>query len=129
MASGLALGGCTSMSSTVDGKTHVFTEQQSCPTLLEMDRGQTLEVLLNENPSTGYVWSLAEQPKLFKVEEVYQSAQKQAAADVTPVLGAGGQKTYRFTATTAGEELLHLKHARAWEKTAMAEWTCRVRVS
>ncbi len=46
MASSLALGGCTSMSSTVDGKTHVFTEQQSCPTLLEMDRGQTLEVLL-----------------------------------------------------------------------------------
>ncbi|WP_257225227.1 protease inhibitor I42 family protein [Acinetobacter sp. YH12097] len=129
MASSLALGGCTSMSSTVDGKTHVFTEQQSCPTLLEMDRGQTLEVLLNENPSTGYVWSLAEQPKLFKVEEVFQSAQQQDAADTTPVLGAGGQKTYRFTATTAGEELLHLKHARAWEKTAMAEWTCRVRVS
>ncbi len=131
LASGMALGGCTSMSSTVDGKTHVFTEQQSCPTLLEMDRGQTLEVLLNENPSTGYVWSLAEQPKLFKVEEVFQSAQQQqaAAADATPVLGAGGQKTYRFTATTAGEELLHLKHARAWEKTAMAEWTCRVRVS
>ena len=131
LASGLALGGCTSMSSTVDGKTHVFTEQQSCPTLLEMDRGQTLEVLLNENPSTGYVWSLAEQPKLFKVEEVFQSAQQQqaAAADATPVLGAGGQKTYRFTALTAGEELLHLKHARAWEKTAMAEWTCRVRVS
>ncbi|WP_257229983.1 protease inhibitor I42 family protein [Acinetobacter sp. YH12025] len=130
MASGLALGGCTSMSSTVDGKTHVFTEQQSCPTLLEMDRGQTLEVLLNENPSTGYVWSLAEQPKLFKVEEVFQSAQQQAAAaDAIPVLGAGGQKTYRFTATTAGEELLHLKHARAWEKTEMAEWTCRVRVS
>ncbi|WP_257233093.1 protease inhibitor I42 family protein [Acinetobacter sp. YH01024] len=131
LASGMALGGCTSMSSTVDGKTHVFTEQQSCPTLLEMDRGQTLEVLLNENPSTGYVWSLAEQPKLFKVEEVFQSAQQQqaAAADATLVLGAGGQKTYRFTATTAGEELLHLKHARAWEKTAMAEWTCRVRVS
>lgn len=131
LASGMALGGCTSMSSTVDGKTHVFTEQQSCPTLLEMDRGQTLEVLLNENPSTGYVWSLAEQPKLFKVEEVFQSAQQQqaAAADATPVLGAGGQKTYRFTATTAGEELLHLRHARAWEKTAMAEWTCRVRVS
>ena len=129
MASSLALGGCTSMSSTVDGKTHVFTEQQSCPTLLEMDRGQTLEVLLNENPSTGYVWSLAEQPKLFKVEEVFQSAQQQDAADTTPVLGVGGQKTYRFTATTAGEELLHLKHARAWEKTAMAEWTCRVRVS
>lgn len=130
LASVLALGGCTSMSSTVDGKTHVFTEQQSCPTLLEMDRGQTLEVLLNENPSTGYVWSLAEQPKLFKVEEVFQSTQQQAAAaDATPVLGAGGQKTYRFTATTAGEELLHLKHARAWEKTAMAEWTCRVRVS
>lgn len=126
---GLMLGGCTSMSPTIDGKTHIFTEQQSCPTLLEMDRGQTLEVLLKENPTTGYVWSLAAQPKLFKVEESYQTDQHQAAKDAVPMVGVCGQKIYRFTATHAGEELLHLKHARAWEHAPIDEWTCRVRIS
>ncbi len=129
LVSALLLGGCTSMSSTVDGKTHVFTEQQSCPALLEMDRGQTLEVVLNENPSTGYVWSIVEQPKLFNVEETYQSDQHRADKDAVPMVGVGGQKIYRFTATTAGEEQLHLKHVRSWEKTSVSEWTCRVRVS
>lgn len=66
LVSALLLGGCTSMSSTVDGKTHVFTEQQSCPALLEMDRGQTLEVVLNENPSTGYVWSIVDNRSCLK---------------------------------------------------------------
>lgn len=129
IASGLMLGGCTSMSPTIDGKTHIFTEQQSCPTLLEMDRGQTLEVLLKENPTTGYMWSLAAQPKLFNVEESYQTDQPQTAKDAVPMVGVGGQKIYRFTATHAGQELLHLKHARVWEHAPIDEWTCRVRIS
>ena len=122
----LGLSGCASMSSTVDGKTHVFTSQQSCPALLEMDRGQTLEVILDENPSTGYVWALTENPKLFKAEEIYQTTPQKS--DV-PMVGVGGKKTYRFTAMQAGDEVLHLRHARAWEKISIDEWKCRVRVS
>ncbi|OTG81502.1 hypothetical protein B9T33_06840 [Acinetobacter sp. ANC 5054] len=129
MAFGLTLAGCTSISSTVDGKTHVFTEQQNCPALLEMDRGQTLELLLNENPSTGFMWSLVAQPKLFKVEEIYQSDQQKIENDQAPMVDVGGKKVYRFTAIQAGEELLHLKHARTWEQAPIDEWTCRVRIS
>lgn len=123
---GLGFSGCVSMSSTADGKTLVFSGQQSCPALLEMDSGQTLQVVLNENPSTGYAWSLAENPLLFKVEETYQSDRQ--PSDV-PIVGAGGKKTYRFTALQAGEAVLHLKHARAWEKPPIDEWVCRVRIS
>lgn len=129
MVFGLTLAGCTSISSTVDGKTHVFTEQQNCPALLEMDRGQTLELLLNENPSTGFMWSLVAQPKLFKVEEIYQSDQQKIENDQAPMVGVGGKKVYRFTAIQAGEELLHLKHARTWEQAPIDEWTCRIRIS
>ncbi|WP_353142971.1 protease inhibitor I42 family protein [Acinetobacter pragensis] len=123
---GLGLSGCTGMSSTVDGKTHIFTGGQSCPALLEMDRGQTLEVILDENPSTGYVWTVAENLKLFKTEEIYEADQ---AKSEVPTIGKGGQKIYRFTATQAGEELLHLKHVRAWENAPVDEWQCRVRIS
>lgn len=112
------------MSSTVDGSTHVFTQEQSCPALLEMDRGHTLEVILDENPSTGYVWALAKTPALFKAEEIYTPS-KQAE----PAVGAGGQKTYRFTALEAGSEELRIQHKRAWENTAVDEWKCRIRIS
>ena len=123
---GLGFSGCASMSSTIDGKTHVFSGQQSCPALLEMERGQTLQLMLDENPSTGYAWSLAENPQLFKVEETYQPDRQPSDA---PIVGAGGKKTYRFTALQAGEGVLHLKHARAWEKQPVDEWVCRVRIS
>ncbi|MGE8540057.1 MAG: protease inhibitor I42 family protein [Acinetobacter sp.] len=123
---GLGLSGCSSMNSTVDGKTHIFVGNQTCPALLEMDRGQTLEVILDENPSTGYVWTVAENPKLFKIEEIYESDQSKTEV---PTVGKGGQKIYRFTALQAGQEQLHLKHARAWENTAIDEWKCRVRIS
>lgn len=123
----LGLGGCSSLSSTVDGKNHIFTGKQSCPALLEMDRGQTLEVILDENPTTGYVWRLTKSPKLFKAEELYKSDQPKQSDP--PIVGVGGQKTYRFTAQQAGEEVLHIQHARPWEKTSIDEWQCRVRIS
>ncbi len=123
----LGLGGCSSLSSTVDGKNHVFTGKQSCPALLEMDRGQTLEVILDENPSTGYVWRLNKSPQLFKAEEIFKLEDHKQSD--TPKLGAGGQKTYRFTAQQAGEEVLHIQHARPWESASIDEWQCRVRVS
>lgn len=127
LCAALALSGCSSMSSTVDGKTHIFTAQQACPALLEMDRGQTLEVILDENPSTGYIWTLSKAPELFKAEELFK-LDAQPKSD-TPIVGAGGKKTYRFTALKAGEEVLHIQHVRPWEKTAVNEWKCRVRVS
>ncbi len=41
-------------------------------------------------------WSIAEQPKLFKVEETYQSDQHRADKDVVPMVGVGGQKNLSF---------------------------------
>jgi inhibitor of cysteine peptidase len=122
------LAGCTGMSSTVDGKTHVFSQKQKCPTLLEMDVNQTLELTLDENPSTGFGWSLEKPLKLFKVEETYLSDLK--ASNESTIVGKGGQKVFKLTAVEPGEELIHIKHARAWENGApIDEWKCRVRIS
>lgn len=121
----LGLSACTGMNSSIDGQTFKFTAQQQCPALLEMDVGQTLELQLNENLSTGYQWSLVEPLKLFDVESIYHTAEASSSAQV----GQGGQKIFYFQAIKAGQELLHVKHARAWEKTAIQEWQCRVRIS
>ena len=125
---GLALVGCTGMSSTVDGKTHVFSQQQKCPALLEMDVNHTLELTLNENPSTGFGWSLEKPTKLFTVEETYLS-DKNTASEST-IVGKGGSKVFKFTAIKPGEELIAVKHARPWENgVSIEEWKCRIRVS
>ncbi|CAB1223185.1 Chagasin family peptidase inhibitor I42 [Acinetobacter bouvetii] len=123
---GLSMAGCSSMSPTVDGKTHVYSLKQKCPTLLDMKVGQTLELTLPENPSTGYIWQVAQPQNILKVEEIYQQDQVKSQQ---PMVGVGGQKLFRFTALQPGEEWVHVKHGRAWEQNAIDEWSCRVRVS
>lgn len=124
--SGLWLAGCSSMSPTVDGKTHVYSLKQQCLNLLEMNVGQTLMFTVPENPSTGYIWQVVKPLQIFKVDEIYQQDQVKSQK---PILGAGGEKLFRFTALKPGEELIRVKHARSWEKNALEEWSCRVRVS
>jgi len=123
---GLSLVGCSSMSPTVDGKTHVYSLEQQCPTLLEMNVGQTLELTLPENPTTGYIWQVAKPQDILKVEEIYQQGQPKSQQ---PMLGVGGKKIFRFTALQPGKEWVHVKHARPWEQNPIDEWRCRVRVS
>ena len=123
---GLSIVGCSSMSPTVDGKTHVYSLTHKCPTLLEMDVGQTLELTLSENPTTGYLWQVAKPQNILKVEEIYrQDVLKSQQA----MVGVAGEKLFRFTALQPGEEWIHVKHARQWKQKAIDEWSCRVRVS
>lgn len=118
--------GCSSMSPTVDGKTHVYSLKQQCPTLLEMSVGQTLELTLPENPTTGYIWQVAEPQHILKVEEIYRQDQTKSQQ---PMAGMGGQKQFIFTALQPGEEWIHVKHGRSWEQNPVDEWRCRVRIS
>ncbi len=123
---GVSLVGCSSMSPTIDGKTHVYSLEQQCPALLEMNVGQTLELTLPENPTTGYIWQVAKPQNILKVEEIYQ---QDPLKGQQPMLGVGGKKLFRFTALQPGEEWIHVKHSRAWEQNPINEWRCRVRVS
>lgn len=91
-----------------------------------MDVGQTLELTLPENPTTGYLWQVAKPQNILKVEEIYrQDVLKSQQA----MVGVAGKKMFRFTALQPGEEWIHVKHARPWEQKAIDEWSCRVRVS
>ena len=123
---GFSLVGCSSVSPTVDGKTHVYSLKQQCPTLLEMNVGQTLELTLPENPTTGYIWQVAKPQNILKVEEIYQ---QDPLKGQQAMVGVGGEKLFRFTALQPGEEWIHVKHSRPWEQNPVDEWRCRVRVS
>jgi inhibitor of cysteine peptidase len=79
--------------------------------------GQTLVVVLDANPSTGYTWSVASAPEFLKSEgePAFTSGAKQGE------VGAGGKQTLKFTVTAAGMGDLSLSYSRPWESVAPAE--------
>lgn len=74
--------------------------------------GDTLTVVLNSNPSTGYSWkvSAVDEKVLQPVGEPQFSL-----GSKTPVPGAGGTQTFTFNAVGKGKTTLTLIYVRPWE--------------
>jgi len=80
--------------------------------------GQTLEVKLDGNPSTGYTWTVASAPEFLKSEGEPTFASEAESG----VVGAAGTQTLTFSVTAPGEGELSLSYLRPWETgTAPAE--------
>nr|WP_063709938.1 protease inhibitor I42 family protein [Nocardia transvalensis] len=75
--------------------------------------GQTLEVSLAANPSTGYQWDLIDLDQT--VLDQAGDPDYRPAADAGNAAGIGGTSRWRFTAKTPGATALHLGYARPWE--------------
>jgi inhibitor of cysteine peptidase len=79
---------------------------------VQLDKGQTLAVTLEGNPTTGYSWEVAEpldEQVLRQVGEAEFKAESEA-------LGAGGVQILRFEAVNAGQTTLNLVYHRSWEE-------------
>ena len=78
--------------------------------------GETLELVLTSNPTTGYSWSAAEVPACLE-----QEGEPEYDSDAPPgMMGAGGEDTWRFTAAEPGEGTLRLEYTRPWESAEEA---------
>ena len=88
--------------------------------------GESLQIALNENPSTGFRWTLEGGDD--EVLELLNSEYVQAT-DVG--IGGGGQHVWRFRAKNTGDARLALKRGRSWEGDASIvdhiEFTIRVK--
>jgi inhibitor of cysteine peptidase len=71
--------------------------------------GDTFEVQLESNPTTGYGWIVAEQPD----GVVLESSDYQAPD--TSLVGAGGVEVFVFDATAAGAGTLRLDYVRSFD--------------
>ena len=87
-----------------------LTEKDSGRTL-EMRVGEFLEVVLRGNPTTGYIWSMADPDNgiIQKVGESKFEPDRQSR-------GSGGDTILRFKAVDVGETLLKLIYHRPFEK-------------
>ncbi len=90
-----------------------------------MGVGDVLQVMLAENPSTGYVWAVVTND-----EAVLRLSDEPAYEVDSDAIGAGGTKTFLFEAVGAGTSVLRLVNARqqetAVEPAATFELTIQV---
>jgi predicted secreted protein len=86
--------------------------------------GQTLEVVLDGNPSTGYTWTVASAPEFLKSEGEPTFASEAESG----VVGAGGKQTLAFSVTATGKGPLSLAYLRPWETGTPPAETFKVEV-
>ena len=87
--------------------------------------GDALQVMLAENPTTGYVWAIVTND-----DAVLRLSDEPAFEAESDAIGAGGTRTFLFNAVGAGTSVLRLVNARqqdtAVEPAATFEITVQV---
>jgi inhibitor of cysteine peptidase len=78
---------------------------------IELNKGQSLAITLEANPTTGYTWDAAGFD-----EHILRQAGEPKFQPESSAIGAGGVQTLRFEAVNAGNTSLKLVYHRPWEK-------------
>ena len=80
---------------------------------VELTVGQSMTVTLPGNPTTGFMWSVAECPD---VVQVNLALEKVAPRSGPPLCGSPRATVATFTGLKAGQGTVTLIYARPWEK-------------
>ena len=94
-------------------QTVTLDAQSDCP--MQLHSGQTLNLSLPSNPTTGYRWAIQDSAGGVLRSlgpEIYKSA------DNGELLGSGGESTWRFQAFATGNGRLRLTYQQPWEPEA-----------
>ena len=79
--------------------------------------GETVDLHLESNPTTGYSWTSLRLPDWKVVKQINHAYQGPPTLGPGPLLvGQGGKEHWRFQAVAEGETGLDLVYRRAWEK-------------
>jgi inhibitor of cysteine peptidase len=89
---------------------------------VEVAPGESFEIQLPENPTTGYRWHIRSpgEPVLEVQDDSFQ------ASAIVP--GAGGVRCWRFRAAQEGTADLEMDYKRSWEKGRADSFRIHVRV-
>jgi len=84
--------------------------EEAAGTTVNLHVGETVEVALPGNPTTGFDWGGARSSDVITL--VRDSNESTAGPGI---VGAGGVHTFVFKATSAGQDTVQLFYARPWE--------------
>lgn len=88
--------------------------------------GQTINLQLEANPSTGFGWEVNQVDTTLLVQEGDKTYA--AASQNEPVAGGGGWENFHFTVQQKGETTLKLIYHRSWEKGVEPAKTFEVKI-
>jgi inhibitor of cysteine peptidase len=114
----LALGACSA-----SAPKQVNLSEKDAGRTVQLSVGGTLEVVLEGNPTTGYLWEVAAGETAI-IKQVGESQFKPN----TSALGSPGKVTLRFTGVAAGQTVLKLIYYRPFEKNVPPSKTFEVTV-
>jgi inhibitor of cysteine peptidase len=105
-----------------------FYDNHHINTMLEVQVGETFEVTLCSNPSTGFQWS--ENAQISDTAVLGQEDHKfiGSESEPPPPPGTPGQEVWTFKALKEGSSTIFFEYSRPWEGGEKGEWTCTVTV-
>jgi len=127
LVSMLVITGCTTLINQGDQQTPQPKEVQltedglACGSGTELNVGDTLIVILNGNPSTGYTWDVG-----FYVHPVIKLCGEPKYQPESNLPGAAGTYTFRFLAVGEGQATLRLIYHRPQDEKMTVLKTCDV---
>jgi inhibitor of cysteine peptidase len=78
--------------------------------------GETFQIELSENPSTGYAWNISATPGLTIVNDTFVPSS-------SGLTGAGGKREWQIRASGNGDQQLSGTYKRSWETISGNETT------
>ena len=88
---------------------HVHLRARDSGRSVRVAIGEIVEVVLDENPTTGFRWEVAHQPSTLELKG------SEYVPDEPLRIGSGGRTTIRFLVVRSGSEALRLELKRSWE--------------
>ena len=80
--------------------------------------GDSIQVTLKSNRTTGFSWqlvSISDPAVLEKVSDRYETPQAASPAGAPPMVGAGGQEVWTFKSLQKGRSQISMEYSRPWE--------------
>jgi inhibitor of cysteine peptidase len=101
----------------------VTLSEEDTGSTVALRAGDTMEVVLDGNPTTGFSWETAAIDA-----SVLKQLGEPGFEPYTNLIGSGGKFTFRFQAVSSGQTLLRLVYHRPWETEVPPEKTFEVTV-
>jgi len=105
-----------------------FYDDHHINMMLEVQAGETFEVKLCSNPTTGFQW--LEEAQISDAAVLKQEDHKFIGpeSEPPPPPGTPGQEVWAFKALKKGSSIIYLEYSRPWEGGEQGEWTCTANV-
>ena len=125
----LGLTACSSGNITVQFTCDDFTNRQHLTHYINASEGDTIEITLCANPTTGFEWSEVWISDAPTIELVAREFHAPGSNDNPPAPGTPGIEELTFKVLEKGESQVYMEYSQPWDGGEKAVWTYEMTVT